>query len=87
MFQLLEALLMQKYNITLTQFMYPGCFGNIQSRYRSLEWSQGYQPHAKRNRCLQKGCEYKDRSIQVLSKGCEYKERTCEMYNEIHNCR
>ena len=50
-------------------------FGNVQSRYRSLEWNQRYQPHAKRNRVLSKGCDYKDRSINVLSKDCEYKER------------
>jgi hypothetical protein len=39
MFQLLEAYWMEKIELTLTQFLYPGCFGNIQSSYRSLEWS------------------------------------------------
>jgi hypothetical protein len=54
---------MHKYGVTLTYFMYPGCFGSIQSRYRSLEWSYECRSHA-RNK------------ISVVSKDCEYKDST-----------
>ena len=53
MLHLLEA---QYITLTLT---YQDCFGNVQYRYRSLEWNQRYQSHAKRKRVLSKGCEYK----------------------------
>ena len=63
MLQLLEA----QY-ITLTQFTYPGCFGNVQSIYRSLEWSQRYRPHAERNKCSQKIVSTKTGLVKCIAK-------------------
>jgi len=63
MLQLLEA----QY-ITLTQFTYPGCFGNVQSIYRSLEWSQRYRPHAERNKCSKKIVSTKTRLVKCIAK-------------------
>ena len=63
MLQLLEA----QY-ITLTQFTYPGCFGNVQSIYRSLEWSQRYRPHAERNKCSQKIVSTKTWLVKCIAK-------------------
>ena len=63
MLQLLEAQYM-----ALTQFTYPGCFGNVQSRYRSLEWSQGYRPHAEINKCSQKIVSTKTVVVKCIAK-------------------
>ena len=63
MLELLEA----QY-ITLTQFTYPGCFGNVQSIYRSLEWSQRYRPHAERNKCSKKIVSTKIGLVKCIEK-------------------
>ena len=63
MLQLLEA----QY-ITLTESTYPGCFGNVQSIYRPLEWSQRYRPHAERNKCSQKIVSTKTGDVKCIAK-------------------
>ena len=63
MLQLLEA----QY-ITLTQSTYPGCFGNVQSIYRSLELSERYRPHAERNKCSQKIVSTKTGLVKCIAK-------------------
>jgi hypothetical protein len=65
---------MHKYGVTLTFFMYPGCFGSVQSKYRSLEWSYECWSHAKKKE-------------QVLSKIVSTKIEPCGMCSVIHNCR
>jgi hypothetical protein len=48
----------------LTLFTYLGCFDNVQSRYRSLEWSYECWYHdEKKGTSALKDCEYKDRTL------------------------
>ena len=63
MLQLLEA----QY-ITLTQFTYPGCFGNVQYIFKLMEWSQRYQPHAEGNKCSQKIVSTKTGHVKCIAK-------------------